>query len=45
MEINAAGTTKRSPDGINCILDYTVPSGSLLPDAVDESPNEHNLHL
>ena len=38
------GSTKKSPDGLTVARAYR-PSGSLLPEAVDELPTEPNVHL
>ena len=42
MEKNIAGTKKELP---TAKLGPTAPPESLLPEAVDELPNESNLHL
>ena len=44
MEKSTAGMKKKSRRPY-CKLGPTVSQGSLLPEAVDESPNEPNLHL
>ena len=48
MDLNDRKMTNNLPSPVsklpNC-SSPTVPPGPLLPEAVDELPNEHNLHI
>ena len=44
-EVKRAREKRVIPTALTIDRAYTVPSGSLLPEAVDELPNEPNQHL